>query len=146
MVLCPHFLLLVTTTTITTIPATIQTTMITIVFADGRSTLSRALSSLRRGAHTQGSIAQVPIILIIIITLILIMMMTYNNQIEEHDGDQYEHDPATFLILSLTSNMLFREQRRVGTLLTGQESSIRFSSPFFPPSSFPQTCFRFRNT
>ena len=118
MVLCPHFLLLVTTTTITTIPATIQTTMITIVFADSRSTLARALSSLRRGAHTQGSIAQVPIILIIIITLIMIKMMTY-----EHDN---------FLILSLTSNMLFREQRRVGTLLTGQESSIRFSSPFFP--------------
>ena len=94
MVLCPHFLLLVTTTTITTILATIQTTMITIVFADGRSTLSRALSSLRRGAHTQGSIAQVPIILIII-TLILIMMMTYDAQIEEEGNDQNEHDLTT---------------------------------------------------
>ena len=95
MVLCPHSLLLVTITTITTILATIQTTMITIVFADGRSTLSRALSSLRRGAHTQGSIAQVPIIIIIIITLILTKMMTYNAQIEEEGNDQNEHDLTT---------------------------------------------------
>ena len=49
-------------------------------------------------------------------------------EIEEHDDDDDdENETVRLFFSSLVFTLVFREQMRVGSLLTGQESNIRFS-------------------